>query len=610
MTDTPEPTKSSSSPAFNLVAHQIDNGTQVEFDLTELSFSKGKLRANDHLVLELPDDSGDWQISWAESTSGGPRWILFNHGPSIRLGSGQRIDTGDQLPLSLPVQILNGPVTLECSPSTTPVEWIEGLAVLEGSSHPSTPMTLHSSSLGNSPKATTLAHWFTALGRLQRHAFHSDDFFQAAARCVIDPGGLDGCVVLDRRGHRWSVRGAALPRPELGMAVVHELLHAVEQAHGVVFQEAPDDLPSELLIQHPAAIGAPLLNEVGDLTGILYGLRAHHRGNQRKGIRPLEAFFVQQVADAVSAAAIREKRESELTRKNLLLEQAFPSELMERLVEQPDFLQGQKRDLTVLFCDLRGFSHICNKLDGQTIYELLAQVMDFLTDRIRRNAGVVIDYFGDGLAAFWNAPIDQPNHADLACDSALRILDDLHELNSNWESRIGSPLRLGIGIHSGVALVGNSGSRFRIKYGPRGQTVNLANRIEAATKHFQLPLIVSDSTAIRLGNLYRTRRICNARLPGIEELVELHQPLTESEYESRQYEIAAYERALKLFEQGAFGACCSELTRFGNQDDLTSKLHQTLLHQAKARRDGRFNRRHSDDRIEFIPLPENARTLR
>lgn len=607
MTDTPVSDKSSSKPAFHLAILAENQRLQVEFDVNELRVGEGQLSADGQPLLELPADGGDWSIRWQACDGHAAGWMLHNQGPSLRLGTGQRVDTGDRLTLTLPAQIVHRHYLLDISSAVAPVEWVEGLSVLEGSTDSTVPISLPSTALGHAPSAATLAHWFTALGRLQRQAFHSDDFFREAARCVIDPGGLDGCVVLQRQGFRWRVLSSEFPHPELGMGIVNELLQAVQQSHGVVFQESRVNLPTELLIQHPAAIGAPLFNQDGEINGVLYGMRAHHRGNQRRGIRPLEAFFVQQVADAVSAASIREQREAELTRKSLLLEQTFPPELIARLLDQPEFLLGQERNLTVLFCDLRGFSQICTRLTGPEIYDLLSHVMDYLTDRVRQHTGVVIDYFGDGLAAFWNAPLDQPNHAELACQTAQHILGDLDELNAAWESRIGSPLRLGMGIHSGKALVGNSGSRYRIKYGPRGQTVNTASRIEAATKHFQLPLIVSRDTATQLGASFRTRRICSARLPGIDQPVELHQPLTLQEYQQRLDEVQVYERALELFEQGAFGSCCSELTRFANRDPLTAGLHQTLLKQAQARRDGRFNRRQNDERLEFMALPENAR---
>ena len=119
-----------------------------------------------------------------------------------------------------------------------------------------------------------------------------------------------------------------------------------------------------------------------------------------------------------------------------------------------------------MFCDLRDFSGVSERLGASITYRLLSDLMDRLTDCVFAHLGVIVDYFGDGLCAMWNAPIDQPDHADRACQAALDMLRDLPKLDRHWQSVTGGYVQLGIGIHTGSTLVGNAGSRRRMKYGP------------------------------------------------------------------------------------------------------------------------------------------------
>ena len=139
--------------------------------------------------------------------------------------------------------------------------------------------------------------------------------------------------------------------------------------------------------------------------------------------------------------------------------------------------------MTVLFADIRGFSAVSGRIPPRLACELIRDIMEHLTAHIMESAGVVVDYVGDGLLAMWNAPAEQPDHAVRACRAALAMRGGLPELNRRWEGRLGKAIGLGIGINSGAALVGNTGSRQKFKYGPLGHTVNLASRVEGATKH-------------------------------------------------------------------------------------------------------------------------------
>src|SRR5207253_3197667 len=128
---------------------------------------------------------------------------------------------------------------------------------------------------------------------------------------------------------------------------------------------------------------------------------------------------------------------------------------------------------------------------------------------------------GDGLAAMWNAPTDLPQHADQAVNAAVAMMNELPAINSQWAERLGGIIRLGVGLNTGRAQVGNSGSRRRFKYGPRGHAVNLTSRVEAATKVLGVTGLLTATTRGALTLNLALRRVCRARLTGLVEPVDL-----------------------------------------------------------------------------------------
>ncbi|MEX0611244.1 MAG: adenylate/guanylate cyclase domain-containing protein, partial [Pirellulales bacterium] len=138
-------------------------------------------------------------------------------------------------------------------------------------------------------------------------------------------------------------------------------------------------------------------------------------------------------------------------------------------------IRSQQREVTLLFADLRGFTELAASLEMiPLVCELAGHVMDCLTDAVSSHDGCVVDYFGDGLLAMWNAPSDQTDHAELACDAALEMLETLPAVTADWMGVIQTNLRLGIGVHTGIVQVGNAGSTRQKKYGPRGPNAHLA----------------------------------------------------------------------------------------------------------------------------------------
>jgi adenylate cyclase len=183
----------------------------------------------------------------------------------------------------------------------------------------------------------------------------------------------------------------------------------------------------------------------------------------------------------------------------------------------------------------------------------------------------------------WNAPTDCPGHADRAVQAAIAVQNELPAINSAWAEKLGGLVRLGIGINTGRAQIGNSGSQRRLKYGPRGHAVNLTSRVEAATKILGVPCLLTGATRSALSGGIQLRRICRARLTGMTEGVDLYELPAIGELASWQQLRQRYEEALALYEQerptDCRAACQAILAEFGDSDGPT----KWLLKQADLR---------------------------
>jgi adenylate cyclase len=170
---------------------------------------------------------------------------------------------------------------------------------------------------------------------------------------------------------------------------------------------------------------------------------------------------------------------------------------------------------------MRGFTRLSERLGPEVTCRVVRDVMERLSDRITMYGGTVVNYIGDGIFAMWNAPVAQEDHVQRACRAALTMMAEMPGLNSTWESVVGSPLAIGIGINTGPALVGNTGTGRRLQYGAFGMTVNLASRIQDACKRVGVPLLVSGSIRDQLSKGFKTRSVGPVPIPGVTGDVEL-----------------------------------------------------------------------------------------
>jgi adenylate cyclase len=177
--------------------------------------------------------------------------------------------------------------------------------------------------------------------------------------------------------------------------------------------------------------------------------------------------------------------------------------LVARLAENPQSLKlgGEAREVTVLFTDMRGFTQRSEKLAASAVVDLLNRLLTPLTQAVLTQSGTIDKYLGDGLMAFWNAPLDVPAHADQACRAALAMRAALPALNTELAAQASEkglthePVEVGIGINTGEVFVGNLGSQQRFDYSIIGDPVNIAARLEAATKELCVPVLASAATA-------------------------------------------------------------------------------------------------------------------
>jgi adenylate cyclase len=203
--------------------------------------------------------------------------------------------------------------------------------------------------------------------------------------------------------------------------------------------------------------------------------------------------------------------------------------IVERLARDPAALKlgGERRTLTILFCDVRGFTTISESLkdDPQRLTTLMNRLLDPLSDAILAHNGTIDKYIGDCVMAFWNAPLDDPDHARHAVAAAVEMLKAVDRLNGELAEEAihegGDALRLavGVGINTGDCVVGNMGSDRRFDYSVLGDAVNLASRLEGASKDLGVPIVLAGSTAGAVEGVFPTIRVGQVVVKGRSEPV-------------------------------------------------------------------------------------------
>ncbi|HEY6012034.1 MAG TPA: adenylate/guanylate cyclase domain-containing protein, partial [Nitrospirota bacterium] len=184
--------------------------------------------------------------------------------------------------------------------------------------------------------------------------------------------------------------------------------------------------------------------------------------------------------------------------------------IVEELLKSPDLakLGGYRREITVLFSDVRGFTAFSERREPEEVVEHLNEYLHEMTDIIFKWDGTLDKFVGDEIMAFWGAPLDQPNHAELAVKCALNMSDRLEALRDKWRAEGREPLDNGIGINTGDVLVGNIGSADKkMDYTIIGDHVNLGARVEALTRKYDSRVLITEFTYEKIRNLVEEGRL-------------------------------------------------------------------------------------------------------
>ncbi len=250
--------------------------------------------------------------------------------------------------------------------------------------------------------------------------------------------------------------------------------------------------------------------------------------------------------------------------------QYLSPEVIGQLLNHPERLRlgGERRELSIYFSDLAGFTSISESLDPEALTGLLNDYLTAMTDIIHEEGGTVDKYEGDAIIAFWNAPLDQPDHALRAVRAAVRCQRRLAELRPEFQQRTDKPFRMRIGLNTGPAVVGNLGSHTRFDYTMLGDAVNLAARLEGVNKVFGTETLLSESTLEAQEERIPCREIGRIRVVGKKSAVRIHQPLDEVEASQAARDLFA--EGLKLYYAGDFAQARECFLAAGNDPPAKS----------------------------------------
>jgi adenylate cyclase len=203
-----------------------------------------------------------------------------------------------------------------------------------------------------------------------------------------------------------------------------------------------------------------------------------------------------------------------------------PPELVDEMVKDPDSysMKATNRELTVMFCDMRGFTKMSEQMEPTQLQELLTGVFSNLTTIIRANRGTIDKYMGDCVMAFWGAPVETPEHAHLAVKSAMEMASAVRDINLDHRARGLPDIGIGIGINTGTMCVGDMGSNIRRAYTVIGDSVNLGSRLEGLSKAYGVDIVVSETTR-KLAPDFAWQELDRVRVKGKEQAVAIYWPM-------------------------------------------------------------------------------------
>lgn len=252
-----------------------------------------------------------------------------------------------------------------------------------------------------------------------------------------------------------------------------------------------------------------------------------------------------------------------------LFGQYVPPELVAEMSRNPEHysMEGQNCELTVLFCDLRGFTSIAERIEPRQVTQLLGEFLTAMTAVIGRHRGTVDKYIGDAIMAFWGAPVANSDHARAAVETALEMQREMMRLSESLVARGLPALEMGVGINTGQVTVGDFGSSVRKAYTAIGDAVNLASRLEGLTRSYGMGIVVGESTR-RAVSGFAWRELDRVRVKGKGAAVTIYEPLgPETELDAGQKaRLVAWQETLEHFRARRWSAAESGLRNLAQRE--------------------------------------------
>lgn len=247
---------------------------------------------------------------------------------------------------------------------------------------------------------------------------------------------------------------------------------------------------------------------------------------------------------------LKEEREKRMIRQTFGL--YVHESVVEEMLANPEKLKlgGEKQELTVLFSDIRGFTSLSEQLPPEEIVPQLNEYLTHMTQVVLDHHGTLDKYIGDAIMAIFGAPLPQPDHPLRACATALHMIKTLHLLHQEWTARGRPVLQIGIGVNTGVMMVGNMGSERRFDYTVIGDNVNLAARLEGLTKMYGVGIVVSETTWALAKEGFVGRELDTVRVKGKTKPASIYQLMdTAEKIGSYREPLAVFEEALKWYRE-------------------------------------------------------------
>ncbi len=229
------------------------------------------------------------------------------------------------------------------------------------------------------------------------------------------------------------------------------------------------------------------------------------------------------------AGTILTMRETEKEKRKIreLFSRYLPERVIDEMVEKMEIpLGGERREITVLFSDIRNFTSLSEKRDPADVVSDLNEFFNEMTECIFKYDGMVDKFLGDGIMAIFGAPVPVPGHAEKAVMAALEMVERAERLKKKWKTRGKRGFDIGIGIHTGVAVVGNVGSSKRMEYTAIGDTVNLAARLEPLNKEYGTRIIISETTKRQIKDFFILRDLGSVKVKGKRAEVKIYEVIS------------------------------------------------------------------------------------